>query len=795
MKNSMQNKKINLPVAYLFLFCFVMLILQSCNPTVYLTENEALLTENKIVLKDRKTLESRGLLKSELELNYLQKPNREFIFIPREWYFFKFESSPDSSFLVNWIRKNVAESPSIHNDEFMQRTAESMENYLRLKKGYYNATVEPKVKIKNQEAFVSYIVKTDIQYKVNELEFSSEDQNLNQYMDQIKLKTLIPNGTPITELKFTEEKNRIVRSLQDEGYARFNSNYVKFRGDTSGYKMDVFVDILAPGPGIKHQKFSIGDIKVYTDHNIAGDSIISNHVEIEKIDFYSNGEDFFVTPGTISKRIFIEEGAPYVRTKEIRTSQNLSILNAYRFVSLNPVIDDEIDTIINYNFLLTPIQNKWVVERGASAYLANVQSDSTSNFLGLNLSYDLASRNLLQKAESFNIGLNGNIEFNLKSIFSGGLTLENRLSLPRLSDITRVLYLSNKIGLVPLKTYNSLYDNTSTELSVSYSFNYTATIYSLTSLNGSYGFNYSPNINSSTIFNQMGINYLRLDPLEGFVETLQRNPYLANSFNKRLLTGFIFKDIGYIFNTNPNSSGFNWGLTYFVETSGIEISALNSTYNLFAKSNKIWELPLQNDAIEFSKFIKFDLDHHFNQKIYGQHNFAGKFRAGIALPFGGSEAVPYVRQFAAGGQNSIRGWQIRELGPGGYNISKDPSAFTATLPYQTGDILFESSLEYRFPVYGFLKGALFVDAGNVWVLSGDDERIDSKFSKDFIKQIAVASGFGIRMDFSYFLLRFDFGYKIRNPFPDETGSYLNYHSFQLSNIRDTNLSFGINLPF
>lgn len=802
----MQNIKINSHRHLFLIGCLALLLLNSCNPTVYLKEDQALLNTNKIKLKDKKNVESPALLKEELALNYIQRPNKEFLFIPREWYYFRFEADPQPSktkfmrVLKSFLKKNASEEPSIHSNNGMEQTAKKMQNYLQFKKGYYNASVIPSVKIEDKEAYVTYEVTTGKQYVVNELIFNCEDPRLVPYVDSIKNHTLIPKGTPVTETIFNSEKSRIVRGLQDEGFARFNSNHVRLQGDTANLKMTVYVNILRPSQDSSHQRYTVGQIKVYTDHSAGSNQEISESERLGDIDYYSEDEIFFVTPKTLSKRIYIEEGSIYRRNKELRTSQSLSNLNTYRFVSLNPTIDESSDSIINYNFLLSPVANKWVWEPSGGLYFSNLQRDSANvtgrYFLGVQLTNSLSSRNLFHSAVNYSLNLDMFTEFNLTAVNSAGLTLESRWRYPRLYDLTGLFGLINRVRILPESTFISLSDNTTSDIALSYSYNFTATVYSLTALNSTFGFNYQPNIYTAVRFNQIGISYLNLNPLEVFKETLEENPYLANSFNDRLLTGVVFQDLGYNYNSKVSRSGFNFGMFYYFETSGIELSILNSVFNRISGNAGIWELPTsKGNSIEFAKFFKIDLDHRMNQKIFGQHNLAARLRMGLAYTFGGSTSVPYVRQFSAGGQQSIRGWQIRALGPGGYDYSKEESYDPEKLPFQTGDFLLEGSLEYRFPLRGFVKGALFVDAGNVWVLSDQDGRENSQLSTDFYKQIAIASGFGIRLDFNYFLLRFDLGYKIRNPFPNENGSYLNYQDFKLSNIRDANLSFGINLPF
>lgn len=787
----------------------ILLFIAACNPLVYLNDNESLLIENKVTIKDRKATESRSLLKAELSLLFIQKPNTDFLFIDREWYYFKFESQSDTSkngFFSEFIRNNIAQAPSIHNSELMDETAVAMQNYLRNRKGYYHATISTDAKIKNKEAKVKYFIYTGNQFTIHKLSYICEDAGLQNLISGIQENTVIPPGSPVEESKFNEEKNRIVRIIQDSGYPRFNSNYVQYSGDTIGipFGMDVHFNILAPGPDQQHQKYTVGEIKVYTDHSIGNvPSGLKNQVK-DSVDFYSVKEKFEVNPNTISKRIFIEEGELYVRSKELRTSQALSNLNAYRFVNLNPNIDQTVDTVINYNFLLTPIKNKKVFEGSADVYLANVRRrDSEDQFYGLGLNGDInySTRNIFNNAEDWSYGANSFVEFNPFTkrgdrINTWGFTGKVGNSIPQVTDYLKVLWFANRIGLIPESRNISLNDNTNTDINLGLSYTFTSTIYSLLSGNLTYGYNYKPNSNNTIRFTQAELNYLRLNPDPLFQPILDQNPYLENSFKERFLTGFVFKDFAYLYTSPTNFSGFNWGLSYLFETSGLELSVLNTAYNFVSGADNTWKVPIGANGIEIAKYFKIDLEHRFSQKIVGRHSIAGKLRAGIADPFGGSEAVPFVRQFAVGGQNSIRGWQIRDLGPGGYNINEDPTvSIENTLPFQTGDFLLESSIEYRFPVVGFLNSAFFIDAGNVWSTSPDDERKDARLSKDFYKQIAVAAGVGFRLDFSYFLMRFDYAYKIRNPYTNDQGSYMNYSSFKLSNITDGNLSFGVNLPF
>lgn len=790
----MQNRKIKLLAFRFFCLCTLALMLISCNPTVFLAEDEALLAENKVVIKDRRNVDSPSALKYDLELNYRQIPNREFFFIPKEWYYYKLNDYEGNNIIYNALKKNATEVPSIHNEELMNNTAERMKNLLRNRKGYYYANVETKTKIVDKEATITYVVYPGKQFTIGNLNYICQDSTLVSYVDSIKQYSLLEPGSPIEENLFNAEKSRLATELQNLGFATFNTAYIDYRGDTSNYLMNVDIYILAPGNGARHKKFRIGDINVYTDHQAGKDTLVKLREEIDGIDYFSRSDSFYVLPKTINKRIVVKEKDFYSKDNELRTQQRLSSLNSYRFVRLNPTIDEHSDSTINYNFHLTPVRNKFSHERNINAYLTRITfndslESNSSFFLGFNGGLSLSSINNRNRAEGFSIGLDGNVEFNLQTLSAAGASINTAYTFPELNDLTRLLWVSERINLLPNSLYNSLNDYTTTNLNLTSNYSFNATIYSLASLNASFGFNYKPNIYWSTSFNQAGINFLFLNPLENFEPVLESNPYLRNAFTTRLLNGFILKDLSIIYNTNKISSSFNWGGFWSMETSGVEIYAANRVSNLLFNNSTKSEF--------FAKYVKFDFDQHFTQQLSDKWSFAGKFRTGFAIPFGDSQAVPYVRQFAVGGQNSVRGWVLRDLGPGGYDITNDLGGDQdAPFPYQSGDFLLESSLELRFPLYQYLKGAVFLDAGNVWVLSNEDERENSQLSPDFYKQIAIASGFGLRLDFTVFLIRFDLGYKVRNPFPSkETGKYFNEGLFSARNLLRPNLNLGVGLPF
>ena len=165
-------------------------------------------------------------------------------------------------------------------------------------------------------------------------------------------------------------------------------------------------------------------------------------------------------------------------------------------------------------------------------------------------------------------------------------------------------------------------------------------------------------------------------------------------------------------------------------------------------------------------FFKIQLDGRWNKRYKRNNQLAARFKVGASIPYGSNQngdpnVVSFIKQFLIGGPSSLRAWRPMQLGPGAYEFpDPDPISF-----YQRGDLIMEFNLEYRFDLFWLVEGALFLDGGNIWTLKTDPDRLNARISSDFYKQIALGYGWGIRFDFNYFLIRFDFGYKLRNPFP------------------------------
>ena len=229
-----------------------------------------------------------------------------------------------------------------------------------------------------------------------------------------------------------------------------------------------------------------------------------------------------------------------------------------------------------------------------------------------------------------------------------------------------------------------------------------------------------------------------------------------------------------------------------LELSGSEVYLANKLYNTISGTKNIWALA---DQISFAKYVRYEFDGRYNKEYSRTSSFAARLNAGIIIPFGDNKVAPFIRQFGVGGPNSLRAWNIKEPGPGGYRDPQTKVKDTPGIFVNQGDIRLEMNAEYRFKIFLVMDGALFVDAGNVWVLKDDATRPNASISTSFYKQIALGAGYGVRLNFDFFIIRFDFGYKLRSPFTDD---YKKSQWYSFKEIRQQglgNVQVGVNYPF
>jgi len=780
-------------VGYLLIISVV--FLSSCGTSKYLKDDQTLLTRNEIIYSKESEVEDKTALNLELNSLISQQPNTNFLFIfPKEWYHFRHSDPGDTSWYNNWIREGFGEPPVFYSEEETKKSSEDIEKFLRNIKGYFNAEVEYKAHSAEKRTVVDYLINTGKRYTINSIQYIGTDDEILSVIEEIKSESVIKEGMPINAYDFELEKSRIVRELQNRGYVNFVDRYLEVKGDSSNmnHSIDFFIDVRKPIKADRHQKYTIDQINIYTDYHNRQDTTSITIENFNEKRFKRESSDFIIKPSAIDDVIFMKKGDGYSRDNRYKTLRKLSDLGTYKFVNVAPFTLPGRDSLINYNIFLTPYENKWIADAGLDVFYSTL-SVAAKQLIGFSVGGALQNRNTFGGAERNRLSAELGFEFELfrendnapvdLRTNNVSISIQDNLEIPRFKDWIGSTRLLNKIGVFSDSYYQNIKEETTTQIGLGYNYQKIIQFYDITRLNLNYGFRYRPNKQTQLDFRQLGLDYYIFDVTTSFDSLICESfPILKRSFTDVLLTGFLFRELSFLKESNPSrAKKDSWAFYSSVEVSGLESMIANSTYNLFTDN----DLTFKIGDVAFANFLKLQADGRYYKGLTPGSTLAFRLFSGIITPYYDDAVNPYITQFYVGGPNSIRAWQSRELGPGKLLDNTVSRNF-----FQTGDIKLEFNLEYRFDIFWILEGALFLDGGNVWTLKDDGLGNGSQFSTGFIDDIALGTGWGIRWDLEYFHLRADFAYKLRTPYLNDNGSHWNFDYKGFGNA-----NFAVNYPF
>jgi len=784
-------------------------LLSSCNTSKYLSGEQYLLKGNSIKLKSKGNINRKRELKYELSTLYKQKENGKFFFIPREWFYFATQGPGDTTKLDRWQRRVIAEPPAIYDDQLAKATEESMQFFLQ-HKGYFDANVFSTPKERKKKIYITYHVETGQQFTIDTVLFFSEDSLINQALQELSSRTLLQPGAGVDSKLYDRERERIVQYLRNNGYANFYANSVApLEADTTvaPKRARLYLEVLPPLEDSTHQAYTIDDISVYMDYIPGQEEAELNDSTINGIRFLSPRLNFRIKPEAILENLFIKKGDLYNQRDFDRANQQLTALGVFRFVRVKQDVDPEDPSRLDIRVELT--QHK-KMELGFDFELnyasRNASGAGAGNLIGLTASPSFRHRNLFRGAELLIADFSTGVEFNPspqaiadKRFWNTvDVGLQTDLYLPRFADYLGIWGRLNRPRLgkrelfVNDNFYNALEENAATRLSASFNYLLILDFYEYNLFTGTFGFDFPRKRHQRLIINHIGLDYLLPVTTARFDSILDVNPFLKRSFGEQLFASFLFRDLNFVHNARPNRRGNAHYVGFNLELAGAEVWAGNAIYNAFALVQDTLKLRLKaGKTVDFSQYVRTQVDLRKYWSHSPKRSTAARIAVGAARPFGYTTDVPYVKQFYAGGPNSIRAWAPRGLGPGAFEDTLSLDRSFNTRLYQSGDVRLEANLEYRFNIFWVVNGAFFLDAGNIWTFRRDTARCGSQFllgsrqyscidnqgektvytNEPFYKQIAVGGGFGLRLDFSFFILRLDMAAKLRHaaPMPSSNG--------------------------
>jgi outer membrane translocation and assembly module TamA len=781
------------------------LILAGCNSNKQLLEGETFLESNNVEIRSESKIKNKSTLKAGLEDLYRQSETRTFMGLPRHTFYYAGLNNPDSAWFKRWLNSKIGDPPVLFDTSKVDLTVEAMTQYLK-RKGYWNAKVSYASKQDNYRTKVEYNVDPKQRWTVASVTYRSPDSTIQEILDSLAQDSKIGPGSPVDNESFEADRNRITLAMQNLGYANFFKNYIAPPiADSAENQMNLEINVQNPDDEPQHRKFGIGEIRIYPD--FTNDAILTIDTIIDGVRFLSPQYPFLVKPHVLLRDLYFRTGDEYHFNSVDKTRKQLNKLATYRFVNVKPFVNPNDSTVLDYDITLA--RNKTMGIGGDFEFNYSTLSASSQSLFGVGIDLNYRHRNIFKGAELFTSNLEVGVEFNLKNtvdlINSFNINFQNNFLIPKFIDPLGFYTGMNKLKIgkkriLGDKIFQWISEDNS-RVNLGYQYLSLVNLYDYHTANFSIGYDAQPDLNRRLQINHFGIDLFSPTTKPQFDTILNTNQYLRESFVKQLFTGVLFKDYRFEYRGPRKGNGFSSTFIHSGEISGLEVLALNGLVNALTKQSGQFafgrnENPITGvrDSITFAQFLKLEFDSHFSKLLKGNQELAFRAAIGLAFPYGPfSVRTPYVKQFYIGGPQSLRAWQIRELGPGAFedlNVPADAVQF-----YQSGDFKIELAAEYRFKIGWIMHGAFFVDAGNVWTITKDDDRPGAALSTSFLDEIAIGTGTGLRLDFDYFVIRWDLGYKLRNPYPDENGDHWLWKNFKSFSWNQFNSNFAIGYPF
>jgi len=760
---------------YLIIIC---LLLTACSGTKHLQSGEKLYTGAEIKLEspDKIKNKKKRFIKTTVESALNPRPNKSFLGMrPKLWKYMAAGETPESKFKKRL--KKTGEAPVLISNVKPGATSAIIDAKL-FNIGIFKSYNEFKIVEKKNTAKVIYTSHIHEPYTVKELTYSISDDSLSHLILTGKEKSLIKPGEDYNLDKLKNERIRIDELLKNNGYFYFNPDYLLFKTDTSEVNHNISLK-LTLNDSIPKNALTVYRINnVYIDQNYSLNEIVTDSTK-DKIRFQNNmflgkETEMEIRPKVIVRSVYLRKHEIYSRKNHEITLNHLMSMGNFKFVSVKySDSDTSASGFLDVTILMTPMAKHTV--------RTEIDLVSKSNsYAGPRMDVSFLNRNTFKGAELLNINIAASYEAQLSgnngNLYSYSLNPQVELYFPRF--------------LVPFKVRTTSLYIPKTRFSLSYNYLKKVNYFDMRTLQFIYGFKWKEDIRKEHELNPISVGYTSIaNKSTEFEAKLASNPYLRKSYEEQFIPGGSYsytyneqlvpgKKMQYFFHLATEVAGNTFSLVKSI--TGEKISAVD---------------PAKVVGSVYSQYAKLSIESRGFYNFTNVNKLAIRLFAGVAKPYWNSSTLPYIKQFFSGGPNSIRAFHINSVGPGTYQQNAGNNGFLQL----GGEVKLEMNAEYRFNIFRFFKGALFTDAGNVWLLKSNPANTGSPFSfSRFSDEIAVGAGIGLRIDVSFFILRFDLATPLRKPWLEENHRWVaNQINFGNSSWRKENLilNVAIGYPF
>lgn len=787
-------------VGRIFVVALLGLVCSACSVTRKIPDGQYLLQKVRIEA-DKSAPRKERITAAELEKYVRQTPNKQLL--GTDFYVWLYEQADPAkqNWWNNWKRR-IGQEPVLLDMGLTRRSVDNLNIYM-VSKGFRasNVTFEVDTVSRRKRAKITYRTRQGEPYRIDSISYEFRDKFLEQIILPDTARTLLHKGDIFDITVLDHERERIAAYLKERGYYNFSVNNIEYVADTlaGGHKVDLQMVIKQNLTGYNERGlplmdnnmvYRIDQINVFPGYDpIAArtDSTLLSRLDT----LYYRGLNIIyekrpnLRPAILRQAVPLYPNYVYNSAQVNRTYTDLMSLGYFKSAKIEFVEQPRSADVTNYvsyigasadstqtrytqegylqcNILCTPALKQ--------SFKVDLEGSTTSSFYGLKATVGYQNRNIFRGAEAFDISFTAGYEFmkapdaRKKRATEFGVT--TGLTFPRF--------------LMPWRTRRFRSANqpkTKVELAVNFQ---DRPYYRRTLSSAGINYLWTNNRYSSFSLRPVDINVVDVNRLDSTFLGKTTNKYLRNSFRTQFIGGMSF---GYVYNNQRKNLGGNATIIRFnFETAGNLIDAVDRLFYARPKDGD----PAKIFGIEYSQYFRTDLSLSRKVMLGEVTALVGRIYGGVAMAYGNSSAVPFDRQFYAGGSNGMRGWAPRTLGQGSVLNPRDD------FPVQTGDVKLEANLELRFPIWGIVHGATFFDLGNIWYIRQNADYSDDAvfhFNK-FYKQLGFNTGLGLRLDIKFAVLRLDWGVQLHNPNNPAGERWIR-------NLRwkNTALNFGVGYPF
>ena len=762
-----------------YIAIIILALFSSCSVNKFIPEEHYLLDEVNIISDTKE-------VKPSLFTTYVrQNPNAKWFNLVRVPMRIYCISGKDSSKWNNRFFRKLGDAPVIYDVTIARRSQQEIEKAVQ-NMGYMRAKVHLDTTIQKNKLKLNYRIEAGQPYTVKHIAYNIDDWKINEFIEKDSAQSLLHEGMSFDVVALDNERQRITQLLQNNGYFKFNKDFLVYQADTAKntFQVDLTMRLLPyqrkkedkPTP---HQQFKIRQVNFLTESEMGATG--NNYNQYDSIHYKGLNvyydKKIYLRPGTLASFNYIRPNELYTEENVHNTYTAMGRLPALKYTNIrfNEVTQND-STMLDANILLTKAKNQ--------SLAFEIEGTNSAGDLGAAASLTFQHRNVFKGAETFTIKARGayeaitGLQEGYESDDYKEYGIEASLNFPEFkfpflsSNFKRKIRATSEVGI----NFNSQIRPEFTR--------------TLTSASWSYRWNDKKR--SQHRFDLLNINYVyvpwKSDNFNAYLENLtDRNSILIKSYEDLLIVrmGYSFTYNSANDQTKTRNNNNSYSIRMNVEESGNLLYLSSKAINSTPKADKGFVIA----NIPFAQYIKGDFDFAQNWNINNRNSFVFHIGMGVAYPYGNSQMLPFEKRYFSGGPNSVRGWSVRSLGPGNYKGKEGNVNYIN----HTGDIKLDLNIEYRTHLFWKLNGAAFIDAGNIWNIRDYEGQEEGTFKFNrFYQQLAVAYGLGIRFDLDYLIVRFDGGMKAVNPM--ETGKN-KYPLIKPKFDRDFTFHFAVGYPF